>query len=575
MTSKLGYLFDFEMQSKVGNDHSVNLSGRVRSLKFFLIIIFVVLTFKLVWLQIFQGERNRVLSDENRILARRIQAPRGVITDRRGEVLVQNIPIYKLVNENCIQGVDISNTSHEEICAEFKEISREEALKLTASGEGRGVLTLVGRSYVYDAAVAHLVGYAGEIDKDELIERPEYGLGDLIGKMGVELVYEDVLHGKNGAELIEIDAHSSVVREVAKKEAVPGKDLQLSVDIRLQKKAHQLLEGREGAIISINPNKGEVLSLVSSPTFDPNDVAASLGRDDEPFFSRVSGGLYPPGSVFKIVTSIAGLEEGKINRETEFEDTGEIRIGPYRYGNWYFDQYGRKEGFLNIVEAIKRSNDIFFYRVGEKLGATKLSDWAKLFGFGRTSGVDLTGEVEGLVPSPLWKERIKGEKWFLGNTYHFAIGQSDLQVTPLQVAQMTSVIANNGKLCKPYVRGDTDMDSIECEDLGISKENLDIVKEGMVEACLPRGTAFPFFNFGVQREGQFQRIEVACKTGTAEFGDSEDKTHAWFTVFAPAQDPEIVVTVLLEKAGEGSYEAAPVAKEYLEYYFGEVKKQEN
>lgn len=538
---------------------------RIRLLWASFLVVFLVIVARLFWLQVVRGSYHRTLSEENRILARSIPAPRGVILDRNRMVLSQNEPVYKLRNAEC--PMDQGTGSRAEECLELTTLSREEALLMTASGRGQEVVTLVGRRYRYGPEAAHLVGFVGEADEVELAANPELSLGETIGKMGVELVYDDRLRGGSGSELVEVDAAASVVRSIAKREPQPGEELSLSIDMRLQQLGYELLTGRVGAIVAADPQSGEVLALVSRPSFDPNAVAESLTRDDQPFFNRAIAGLYPPGSVFKVVTAVAGLQEGRLTEGTEIEDTGEIRIGPYRYGNWYFDQYGRTEGVLNLVGAIRRSNDIFFYKVGELVGATKLSEWAKAMGFGQRSGIDLPGEASGLVPSPLWKEMVQGERWFLGNTYHFAIGQSDLQVTPLQVTRMTAAVAS-GKLCRPLVvRGEG-----SCEELGVREENLLLVREGMRQACLSGGTAFPFFNFGVSVDGEFRRIEVGCKTGTAEYGDPRGRTHAWFTVFAPFADPKIVVTVLLEGAGEGSYQAAPVAKELLEYYFSEIEK---
>jgi penicillin-binding protein 2 len=281
-----------------------------------------------------------------------------------------------------------------------------------------------------------------------------------------------------------------------------------------------------------------------------------LTDPQKPFFNRVLGGAYPPGSTFKIVTATAGLEEGKINAETLWNDTGEIRVGEYSYKNWYFTQYGRTEGEINVVGALKRSTDTFFYKVGEWVGPTSLSAWAKAFGLGQKTQIDLPGEVEGLVPSPEWKEE-KGDRWFLGNTYHFAIGQGDLLATPLQINFLTNVMASGGQLCRPQVLKNEDQKE-SCRDLKLKKETLSLVEEGMKEVCSSGGTAFPFFEFLPQ---------VACKTGTAEFGDPEDKTHAWFTSFAPFENPELSLTVLIEKGGEGSEVAAPVAKKIMEAYF--------
>jgi penicillin-binding protein 2 len=322
---------------------------------------------------------------------------------------------------------------------------------------------------------------------------------------------------------------------------------------------------RKGAVVASDARTGEILALVSSPSFDPEQVEEYLDNKGLPLFNRAVSGEYPPGSVFKVVTATAALEEGKVNELTEIEDTGEIRVGVWRFGNWYYDQYGRKEGVLRIVRAIARSNDIFFYKLGEWLGIELLSDWAKYFGLASLTGIDLAGEAYGLMPTPAWKEEYKGEQWYLGDTYITAIGQGDILMTPLQVNQMVGIIASRGRLCQPMVvaREPEPNRQDNCQRLDISDRTLETVIEGMRQVCEAGGTAWPLFEFKVKGK----RIEVAGKTGTAEFGDPEDKTHAWFSGFAPVTEPEIVVTVLLEAAGDGSDEAAPVAKELLRYWF--------
>ena len=269
--------------------------------------------------------------------------------------------------------------------------------------------------------------------------------------------------------------------------------------------------------------------------------------------NRVTSGVYAPGSVFKLVTAYAGLESGEIDQETLIEDTGEIVIDQYRYGNWYFDQYGKTEGEINLERALARSNDIFFYRLGEKVGVDEIVSWASKMGLGERTGIELPGESEGLVPTRLWKERATGERWFLGNTYHLSIGQGDLTATPLQIARMT-LAAVSGRRCQVSLLQDSE---VECVDLGISSKNIEIVKSGMRAACATGGTAFSFFEFGPY---------VLCKTGTAQHaGQTSDEVlpHAWITVAYPGDNPEMILTVMLDSAGEGSYEAGPVAKEIL------------
>ncbi len=514
----------------------------------FLIVGFLLLVGRLFELQIILGAKYRALAEGNRIRKEVAPAPRGMIYDKNSQPLIKNEPIYRLEKENCEPG--------KSDC--FEEISREEALKIEAvGGEKAARLRMdVGRDYLYGRALAHVLGYLGEASEDE-VKSGEWGLGDLVGRTGIEEEYEEILRGQEGGVIYEVDTLGNRVREIGKVETIPGRDLHLSIDAQLSKVAYEALEGKPGAVVATEAKTGQVLVLVSSPAFNPNNInPEDLTDEEKPMFNRAVGGLYPPGSTFKMVTAAAGIEEGKVDESTKFEDVGFIQIGEYIYKNWYYNQYGRTEGEIDLVRAIKRSTDTFFYKVGEWVGANKLAEWGKAFGLGQETGIDLSGEAAGLVPTPKWKEKTIGEKWFLGNTYHFAIGQADLLTTPLQVNMMASVIANNGKLCSPKIKKLEKAE--ECQDLNLKPETLKLIREGMKGACSTGGTAFPFFDFSPQ---------VGCKSGTAEYGDREGKTHAWLTAFAPVDDPEIVVTALVEAGGEGSYVAAPIVKEVMKAWF--------
>ena len=525
-----------------------------------LAIGFLLLVGKLFELQLVFGSKNRALAEGNRIKKEVIPAPRGIIYDRYDKELVRNVPIYRLKTEE--------NCEDEEGC--FKVISRDEALNLEAQGELDGLRTDIGRDYLYREALAHVLGYLGEANKEE-VELGKYQMGDLVGRMGVEEKYDRLLRGQDGGLIYEVDAYGNKIREIGRFEPIPGNDLYLLIDAELSKKTYAALEGKPGAVVVSKVENNEILALVSSPSFDPNLLSRTENKDEKsqekikdlfkdplkPFFNRAITGVYPPGSTFKIVTATAGIEEGKVDEDTIYNDTGQIQIGEYVYRNWYFTQYGKTEGEIDLIMAIKRSTDTFFYKIGEWVGATRLSEWAYAFGLGKKTGIKIPGEVAGFVPTPKEKQRLKGERWFLGNTYHFAIGQGDLLTTPLQINNLTNVIASGGELCNPSLLED---EEVNCQNLRLKDLSLKLVKEGMKEACSPKGTAFPFFDF---------KPQVACKTGTAEFGDPEGETHAWLTAFAPFDKPDIVATALIEKGGEGSDVAAPVVKEIMNYYFHE------
>jgi len=256
-----------------------------------------------------------------------------------------------------------------------------------------------------------------------------------------------------------------------------------------------------------------------------------------------------------MVTSIAAMEEGAIKTDYQYEDTGVVRVDEYEYTNWYFTQYGGQEGYVDTVQALARSTDTFYYKVGELVGIDALVRWTKKFGLADRTNIDLPGEVAGLVPSPEWKKAVKGERWYLGNTYHFSIGQGYLTTTPVSAHRIAMVIANNGELCDLNINSKRD---ISCKNLYLDELYLETVKLGMKAACDPGGTGAPFFDFPT--------IEVGCKTGTAETSE-KDVNHAWFTLFAPFENPEYIITVLAEKGGEGSKVAAPIAREIMDYIY--------
>ena len=512
-----------------------------------LLLVMLILVGRLVQLQVVEGAYYRVRAEDNRIITRRLTAERGKIFDRNSNLLTENSWFYKRLSSSA-QGEP-----------QWDEISRDQALS-TSVEDDEWVFFDVRRKYIYGKTLSHLLGFTAEISKEE-IDTGKFGnyvLGDTLGKTGIEKTFEDYLRGEPGFEQIEVNSKGELERKIGHQEPKAGKDLKLSLDLGLQQRLDALLEGKTGSIVATNPKTGEILALVSNPSYDPNNLKAALNDPAKPFFNRAISGVYPPGSVYKIITSVAGLEEGKISAETTIEDTGEMEVNGYKYRNWYYQQYGGKDGAVNVVKALQRSNDIYYYKLGEMIGAAKLAEWSQLFGLGSLPNTGLPGEAKGLVPSPEWKRKL-GQSWFLGNTYHMAIGQGDLQVSPFQMNAAVAAVANKGRLCPPRLLVTEPEENINCKELGISNETITTVLEGLRAVCFPGGTGFPFFGFEPQ---------VGCKTGTAQTGEG-DSTHAWFSVLAPLKDPEIVMTVMIEKGGEGSKDAAPVALKGLEYWFHE------
>jgi len=534
------------------------------------LIVMAIFALRLINLQIVEGKSNRELADSNRIQVRVIHAPRGVIYDRNGKILAQNEPGFRLLDPN--------NPG-----AKAQYLGRDEAMqmeiKMDPSYQNLEVDTI--RSYPNGPLTAHILGYVSEITADELKEPAyqNYRAGDKVGRLGIEQTYEKVLRGIDGGEVIEVDAQGKKLRTITETPPIPGQNVYLSIDLDLQKLAFQNLQTQIskvksccGAVVAENPQNGEILTLVSYPSFDPQNLAAAVTGENSPMLDRVISGTYPPGSTFKIATSLAGLSSGKITNETSFEDTGVLNLGPYTFANWYFSEYGRKEsGPINIVKAIQRSNDIYFYQLGQTVGEGQLGDIAKKLGLGAPLGIDIPGESEGLIPDDKWKVDNIGEVWYPGDTLHMAIGQGYVLVTPLQISNLISQVADNGNQYPPHlalkITGPSGniiknfkFDPVNRNDF--KQSDINLVKQGLELVPKFGGTAWPFFTFPFLTAG---------KTGTAEIGDAQNHTHAWYTAYAPVNNPTLSITALVESGGEGSTVASPIVKEMYRWYFSPDK----
>lgn len=486
-----------------------------------LVLIFALGFSRVFFLTVVMGGHFSNLAKSNMISVESVAAKRGVISDKNGKPLAMNI-------EN--------------------------------NGE-------TVRYYPMGEMTAGVVGYIGK--SQNVSVNPDL----LVGKTGLEEEYQNELTGVPGETVVEETAQGAKKTEIVRKLPMPGENLVTNLDLTVQQTAFSALEntlttiGKSGAIIVATVD-GKVLAMVSSPSFDPNlfiengkrsdfggefmDVADLLSNNDKkPLFNRSLSGDFAPGSVFKLVPALAALEENKINKETLFDDSGEIVIGSYHFGNWLLDEYGKTEGKINVVKAIARSNDIFFYRTGEALGVDNLVKWSQKLGLGAKTGIDLPGESTGFVPTAYWREKTTGNKWYLGDTYHFAIGQGDLMVTPLQINRMTAAVAS-GLLCPPRLVGTT-----PCVNLKINDANRKTVLEGMMAACSTGGTAYPLYGYSGK---------LYCKTGTAQKGGENTQPNAWLSMVIPVGNnikDWVVVTVLVEEGGEGSAVAAPIAKELV------------
>ncbi len=582
------------------------------------ICVFLIFFVRLLYLQVIKGHELRFLAENNRIRLIKNLAPRGMIMDRKGRVLVDSRPAFNcmvtpedvsdlkgltqrlsrllhLSPDAIVALIDQRDTPPFQPVLIKRDISWEElsAIK-TQRLDLPGVEIQVEpvRTYPYGSMAAHVVGYGGEINKEELQGKKGYQMGDWVGKYGVELMWEKDLRGINGGRQVEIDAAGKEIRVLKEVQPVPGRNLYLTIDLDLQRFGEELLGKRSGAIIAMDPLTGEVLALCSSPAFQPAVFAEGISPQEwerlvsdplHPLQNRGIQGMYPPGSVFKIVTAAAGLEEGIIDLNTPFNCTGIYYLGQRGYQCWRAGGHGVTRFYRGVVE----SCDIYFYNVGARLGVETLSRYGEDFGFGRPTGIELAGEKAGLVPTEAWKLDRRGGRWYVGETISMAIGQSYLLVTPLQLLNMMSAIANGGTLFKPQIAQQVkDLDNKVIEEyppteigrLPISAKTLGEIRAALV-GVIKEDT-------GTGRAARLEGMEIAGKTGTAQVvrfrggirQRSEDlpyklRDHAWF-VASIAADTPLTVVVLVEHGGQGGAAAAPLAREMIRKYLSLTRGKE-
>lgn len=532
------------------------------------ILIGSLLIIRVIDLQIVRGAFYRQISEENRQFRLSIPAERGVFLDRFGEPLAMNTRQY------------VRLTNPDQLYSPVEPISASEAL-INQVTNPLSVSYSLQRQYQRPLSMAHVLGYTSLVNETDLANDSTLGLTDAVGRLGLEQQYDQLLRGRDGYQEFEVNALGE--KQAIQREQPPtvGRSLTTTLDPYLSNVAWQAMDGKTGAVVILDAETGEVLTLLSAPSFDSNLFASTAGTEDQQrtaalqqaladerqlFFNRAVSGQYPPGSIFKLVTAAAGLDKGAFNLETTVDDQGVLTVGEQSFANWYYTQYGRVEGTISLVRAIARSNDIFFYHAAEWTGVDDLVQKARDFGFGKATGIEIPGEKAGLVPDPAWKEQTLGERWFLGNTYHLGIGQGDLLVTPLQLARMVAVFGNDGELCQPTLIGgeSRQIAGVNCGSLGLVAENLTAIQEGMIGACSAGGTAFPFFDWNTQRLEQLptdlspaesvRQGIAACKTGTAEFGGENElghrRTHAWFGLVVGVN--ELLKPLLTQEPAEQS-----------------------
>lgn len=590
-------------------EHPVYLGRAIPRRRFigvFLILfsVFAVLLARAGWIQVVKGDEYRVLADKNRIRSLVVLPKRGVIYDRSGKILAENMPSFdvraverllprdaseraevlanvgKMMNMRLedMERVFVSSTDPDESVVLKRDVpyDRAIAVKILAAQEA-GFEVAVGSKRRYAnsphfMSLSHILGYVGAITVEELEEKKAEGYRqvDVIGKTGVEGSYEHILRGQPGELLYEVDSRHRITAVVGEKSAVDGRDLMLTIDADLQiaaetalRKALEKAGLKRGAVIAMNPQNGEILAAVSWPAYDNNifsgavsssAYAALIGNTDNPLLPRAWSGIYPSGSTAKPVIATAALAEGVITPQTTVFSVGGLQIGPWFFPDWKAGGHGT----VNVRNAIAWSVNTFFYHIGGGynsfvgLGVDRLTKWMRNFGLGGKTGLDVFGEQPGFVPSQEWKKKTKAEDWFIGDTYNLSIGQGDLLVTPLQVALFTSEVANGGYRIRPHFALTKNPDEIKGESIA-SSEIIKTVRLGMRDTVI----------YGSGRALAGFPVPVSGKTGTAQWR-SDRPNHAWFTAFAPFDNPEIVVTVLLEEGEEGSRTAVPVAREVLE-----------
>jgi penicillin-binding protein 2 len=589
------------------------LRARARLLYGVLIVVLLGLLTRLISLQIVQGERYTFLSENNRIRIKRIPGTRGMILDRRGQLLVDSRPSFDLLfipedAEDPEQTLRLLahylRRDETEMLGMLEANKQRPAFEEVVLGKDVDWATVVAveshqldlpgvtlrsrprRNYSDGAMGAHVLGYLGEIGPAQLktLKEEGYVLGDEIGQYGLERRWEDVLRGQSGGQQVEVDALGRRVRVLHEVTDVPGYTVHLTLDRELQQTAFEALQGTEGTIVALDVHTGAILTMVSTPAFDPNVFARGIKGDEwralikdqqRPLSNRATQGQYPPGSTFKIVMSIAGLEEGVIDPDAKISDPGFYNFGNRAFRDWKKGGHGS----VDLHRAIVESCDVYFYQLGPRLGVDRIAKWAHALGLGDKSGVALDDERSGTIPDTEWKRKRFRQPWYSGETVSVAIGQGYVTVTPLQLANMMATVANGGTLYRPRI-----VSKVESVNNGAVREygpeiihstpikpsTLEQVRNALADVVRsPAGTG------GAARS---TIVNIAGKTGTAQVVEMKggyvkseqlaylNRDHAWFVSYAPIENPQIAVVVLIEHGGHGASAAAPLAKKVIEKY---------
>ncbi len=594
--------------------------NRMRFAGFGVVIFLLILALRFIYLQIGKYDYYHTQAENNRVALVPIVPNRGNIYDRNGEILAQNYFVYtleivpariedlqgtidKLSKLVMIREKDIKNfkklraQTHNFESVPIRTHLTEQEAALFAVNQyqfpGVSIKSRLFRYYPNGKTASHLIGYVGRINEadNKLLESMEMGSNykgsDHIGKAGMEQFYETILHGQTGFQQIEINADGQAERVLSVTPPHSGNNLILSIDLKLQQIAENAFGNRRGALIAIDPKTGEVLSYVSMPTYDPNLFIDGIDSDtwkqmndslDKPLINRPIRGIYPPGSTFKPFVALAGMNEKKRLPPFSIADPGFYTLSgsSHQYRDWKPGGHG----MVDMQKAITVSCDTFFYGLAMDLGIEKLAGYVKHFGFGEKSGLDMVGEIGGLLPTPTWKEKRYKQKWFGGETAIVGIGQGYILVTPMQLAQAVSILANNGIAMRPHILRTVevpdhskrfDIPQTQVDLIPIDSDHMNIVRRGMIDVTKPGGTAASV--------GAGASYDIAAKTGTAQVVgikqgakynaaalEERHRDHALFIAFAPADNPKIAVAVIVENGGHGGSAAGPIARQVMDYY---------
>ena len=551
-----------------------------------------ILSLGLFHSQVLEGGRYRTLSEQNRIRLIPIEAPRGRVFDRDGRLLATNRPSYDLIAtpEDVDAGVfpvlaKLLNIPEKELRKRMsapreypfapaiieEDISRELVFKVEerrAELPGVDIRVAFLRYYPYEETASHLIGYIGKINPEEyrkFDDRERFGMNSMVGRAGIEKIYDYDLRGVRGGRQIEVNARGQLVRVLSQRDPEPGKDLTLTVDLDLQSKVMALIKGKHAAIALMDLKTQGMLVMASAPGFNPNafvmpgkgaERMGFLRAADSPLLDRGVGSAYPPGSVFKLVTALAGLETGKITPHTRFTCNGGFRLNGKgrRFKCWYTKGHGN----LNLYQALERSCNVYFYNVGSRLSPDDIAKYARIFGLGEPLPIEVTGMDSGLVPDSSWKQKKFREKWYQGETLSFAIGQSYLLVSPLQMLRLVAIIAEEGQVMEPHILKNYERVNDPSAQVSIKKEHLQAIQRAMLQVVQS--------DYGTGQLARVDFLKLAAKTGTAQAPPKE--AHSWMAGFFPFDKPEIAFVVFVEHGGSGGITSGRLMKSLLEQWKG-------